>query len=305
MDTPTSPSSIAKLIGGRALYGLMSDGDAHIIDQLIEERTVNLSRNPLWPVFKPLLYRAFHYREAVRMADRIAAMGGREAFEHISGLLSLDIDVAGLENLPCKGSVIIAPNHPTGIADGVAMYDALRRLRGDLVFFANRDALRVAQGFRDVIIPVEWRAGEKSHAKSRDTLEMTARAFAAERAVVLFPAGRIAYWHEGHLTERPWQTSAVALARRFDTPIMPVHITARNSGLFYFLGKYSTELRDMTLFHELLNKKRFHFSIRFGKPIPPDALDGDATELTARLQEHAVHRLAADPEAAFDAPVTA
>lgn len=305
MDMPTSPSSIARLFGGRSLYGLVPTSQGHIIDQLIEERTVNLSRHPLWPMFKPLLYRLFHYGEAVRMADRIAPMAGRDAFEHISELLSLDLEVSGLEHLPRQGSVIVAPNHPTGIADGIAMYDALKRYREDLAFFANRDALRVAQGFRDVIIPVEWRAGEKSHAKSRDTLEMTARAFAAQRAIVLFPAGRIAYWHAGRLTERPWQPSAVTLARRFDTPIVPVHITARNSGLFYFLAKHSTELRDMTLFHELLNKKRFHFSITFGKPVTPADLDGDAAEVTARMQDHTVFALAADPRAEFTARVPA
>src|SRR5690606_30504181 len=129
--------------------------------------------------------------------------------------------------------------------------------RPDFAIFANRDALRVNPRFRSHIIPVEWREAEKSHAKSRDTLEMTAKAFAAGKAIVLFPAGRIAYWHEDRLTERPWQPSVVAMARRYQVPIIPVNITARNSGLFYFLSKFSTELRDMTLFHELLNKKDF------------------------------------------------
>ena len=159
--------------------------------------------------------------------------------------------------------------------------------------------MRVAAGVRDLIIPVEWRAGEKSHAKSRDTLAMTSRAFSEEKALVLFPSGRIAYWHEGKLTERPWQSSAAALAKRYDVPIVPVHISARNSGLFYFLAKHSTELRDMTVFYELLNKKNFRFSITFGKPIPASDLDGDVTEVTTRLQHHTVFSLAADPETEF------
>ncbi|MEX0405837.1 1-acyl-sn-glycerol-3-phosphate acyltransferase [Aquibium sp. LZ166] len=299
MDLQTSPSSIARLLGGRAFYGSAIDSDSHIIDQLIHERSLKISRHPLWPLMRPVLLRMFHYDEAVRMADAIAPLNGWDALQHLSSLLSLDIKVSGLENLPPTGGFILAPNHPTGIADGIAVFDILKDRRRDLTIFANRDALRVAAGFRDLIIPVEWRPGEKSHSKSRDTLEMTARAFSQERAVVLFPSGRIAFWNEGSLTERPWQTSAVALARRYGVPIVPAHISARNSGLFYFLAKHSTELRDMTLFHELLNKKRFSFSITVGRPIEAARLAGDPVDITAMLQKHTVETLKADPRAEF------
>lgn len=299
MDSQASPSSLTKFLATRMLYGSGLADDDHIIDQLIRERALRLSRHPLWPLVRPLLYRYFGHGEAVRMADAIAPMSGWDAFQYLSALLSLELQVTGLDNVPAEGGVILAPNHPTGIADGIAMFDALKHRRPDMAIFANRDALRVAPGFRDMIIPVEWRPNEKSHAKSRDTLAMTARAFSARKAVVLFPSGRIAYWNEGQLTERPWQTSAVALARRFETPIVPAHISARNSGLFYFLARHSTELRDMTVFHELLNKKKFVFTITFGKPVDVSMLGGDAGEVTARLQDHTVHALRGDPESVY------
>jgi putative hemolysin len=299
MDIRTTPSTFAEAFGAEA------NGEQHIVDQLIAERATKLSKHPLWPVLRPMLYRIFHYDQAVAMADRVFPMPGWSAFEYISELLSLDVAVTGIENLPAAGTsnsgFILAPNHPTGIADGIAVFDALKDVRPDLAIFTNRDALRVVPGSRDLIIPVEWRQGEKTHAKSRDTLEMTARAFADNKAIVLFPSGRIAFWHEGKLTERPWQASVVALARRYEFPVIPAHITARNSGLFYFLSKHSTELRDMTVFHELLNKKGRKFSITIGKPIAPDKLAGEAGEVAARLQQHTVHALAADATAEFAA----
>jgi putative hemolysin len=285
-----------------AAAGLIKDtalSEPHIVDQLIVERSLNLSRNPVWPFIRPLLMRAFHYRKAVRMADDVRDLPGFEAMEYLSRLLRLNVGVLGLENVPKTGTFILAPSHPTGIADGIAVFDAFKALRPDMIFFANRDALRVAAGFRDLVIPVEWRPSEKSHAKGRDTLEMTARAFAANRLVVLFPSGRIAYWHEGKLTERPWQTSIVALARRYECPVVPVNIQARNSGLFYFLSRFSTDLRDITVFHELLNKTGRSYRITVGKPVPTDALEGDAAAVTARLQAHTVDALAADPKAEF------
>jgi putative hemolysin len=302
MDFQTTPSTFAEV------FGAQGTGEPHIVDQLIAERATHLSHHLLWPVLRPFLYKVFHYDQAVAMADRIFPMPGREAFDYLSSLLALEVVVRGLENIPAAGTeasgFILAPNHPTGIADGIAVFDALKTIRPDLAIFANRDALRVCAGMRDLIIPVEWRQGEKSHAKSRDTLEMTARAFADNRAIVLFPSGRIAFWNENRLAERPWQTSIVALARRYGFPIIPAHITARNSGLFYFLSKYSTELRDMTVFHELLNKKKGSFSITFGRPIAAELLEGDAADVAARLQEHTVHQLEANPEADFTASLT-
>lgn len=297
MDFRTAPSSFAEALGGELPDIPLSQ--PHIIDRLIEERATRMSKTALWPVLRPILYRAFQYRRAVSLADRIAPMSGHDAMAHLSALLSLDMEVSGLSNIPPSGGFILAPSHPTGIADGIAVFDLLRNIRPDMAIFANRDAERVAPGFRDLIIPVEWRQDEKTHAKSRDTLEMTARAFMQKRAIVLFPSGRIAYWHEGTLTERPWQTSLVSLARRYDFPVVPARMTARNSGLFYFLSKYSTELRDMTIFRELLNKKGRSYSITIGRPIQPAHLEGEPGEVIARLQEHTVFGLAADPHADF------
>lgn len=301
MDFHTTLMSVAGVLGNRVLKrdGLTAQKAPHIVDQLIAERTTHLSQHPLWPVARPLLYRYFHYRQALVMADEVAQLSGWDAMAYISALLSLNVSTRGEENIPEKGGFILAPTHPTGIADGVAVFDLMKNRRPDLAIFANRDALRVNPSFRDLMIPVEWRAGEKSHAKSRDTLEMTAKAFTDQKAIVLFPAGRIAYWNEDKLTERPWQPSVVALARRYSVPVVPMNITARNSGLFYLLSKYSTELRDMTLFHELLNKKGRGFDMRIGKPIAPELLDGEPADVAARLQEHAVVRLLDDPSAEF------
>ncbi|WP_048645165.1 GNAT family N-acetyltransferase [Nitratireductor soli] len=301
MDLHTTLTSVAAVLGNRVLgRDLYAPGTPHVVDQLIAERTTHLSQNMLWPLAQPFLYRFLHYRQAVAMADRVAELSGWDAFSYISGLLSLEISARGMENIPAKGSFILAPTHPTGIADGVAVFDLLREVRPDLAFFANRDALRVNPKFRDLVIPVEWRPAEKSHAKSRDTLEMTAKAFTGGKAVVLFPSGRIAYWNKDKLTERPWQPSVVALARRYEVPVVPVNITARNSGLFYLLSRYSNELRDMTLFHELLNKKGRAISMIIGKPIAPEMLDGEPADVAARLQDHAVVRLGEDPQVTFE-----
>jgi putative hemolysin len=281
------------------LHVLAHGRPGHIIDRLIAERGGRLVTHPAWPVMRPIIYATLKYGAAVRMADAIATMSGPEAFQYLSGILKLDIRSRGEERIPRQGAFLLVSNHPTGIADGVAMFDFLKHSRPDMVFFANRDAVRVNPRLNEIIIPVEWRDDFKSRDKTRETLQLTNRAVEGGKATVLFPSGRIAFWNDGRLTERPWKVSAVTLARRHDLPIVPVNMSARNSGLFYWLSKHSTELRDMTVFHELLNKKRQTFRFTVGEPIMPDALDADPNEAVRALEYHTVHGLAADPDRVF------
>jgi len=279
---------------------LKAPRSTHIADVLIAERGEKIVNSRLWPVIRPFLFKILHYDDAVRMADEIAPLPGGAAMQYVSELLSIKLNVTGIERIPRKGAVIIAANHPTGIADGVAVYDAIRRIRPDIAIFTNRDAIRVNPRLNEFLIPVEWREAFRDRAKMRETLQLSSRAFREERAVVLFPSGRIAFWKDGRLNERPWLSSTVALARKQDVPIVPINVQARNSGLFYWFANWNTELRDMTVFHELLNKRGKTFRIRVGPIIPQERFaEGDAGEVTQRLQSYVVDTLAADNDAAF------
>jgi len=275
------------------------EGTEHIVDILIKERGEKLANHPLWPLMRPVLFRMLHYGEAVRMADDVAPLSGLDGLEYLSNMLKLSMEVTGRERIPRSGAFIMVANHPTGIADGIAVYDALKPVRRDLAIFTNRDAVRVNRRFGDVLIPVEWRAKEKSTSKTRETLKETNRAVEEGRAIVVFPSGRIAYWANGGLNERPWQTSAVAIARRYGLPVLPAHVAGRNSGLFYWFGNWNTELRDMTVFHEVLNKKRKAFAVHFGQVILPETLEGNLAEVTSRLQDHCAVTLRTDHDAEF------
>ncbi|PQA88042.1 1-acyl-sn-glycerol-3-phosphate acyltransferase [Hyphococcus luteus] len=273
----------------RNAFAEAGDDAQHIVDVLIEERAHKLRASPLWPLYKTVLYPLLLYRPAVEMADAIADLPAREVFDYISDLLQLDVCAEGLHHLPEKGRVLIASTHPTGIPDGVAMFDALKERRPDMTFFANRDALRAAPGLEDMIIPVEWIEEKRTAARSRETLKSAIKAFEAEKCVVLFPSGRLAFMNEDkELTEQEWLTSVAIFARKYDCPVVPAHIDMRNSWLYYWFWKLNTELRDITLFHELLNKKQKTYRITFGAPIEPDALKGDAREVADALRRHAM-----------------
>ncbi|MEO1091295.1 MAG: 1-acyl-sn-glycerol-3-phosphate acyltransferase [Pseudomonadota bacterium] len=265
-----------------------------VVDQLIEERAPGYFATAMGRAFmRRGLSRLMYYDFAVELAATVRKLSARQIFELASRELAMDVRVDGLGHVPPSGPIIVTPNHPTGIADGVVLFDALKAIRPDVVFFANRDALRVAPSLEDMIIPVEWVSDRKSHARSRDTLVATHRAFQAGRCVVLFPAGRLAYWSWRGLRERTWQPTAINMARKYRAPIVPLSMQGRNSILFYALSQVSHELRDVTLFRELLNKKGATYDVRIGAPIDSHALEGSPQDIVSDLQhlvEHAMRR---------------
>ncbi|HVN00182.1 MAG TPA: 1-acyl-sn-glycerol-3-phosphate acyltransferase [Caulobacteraceae bacterium] len=269
----------------------------HIVDVLIEERAPRLASSPVWPALRPSLYALLGYRKARQMADAIAPLRGHAALAYASELLALKVEVRGLERLPRQGRLVLIANHPTGIADGVALYDAVRALRPDIAFYANADAHRISPGLSDLLIPVEWVDEKRTREKTRLTLAMTREAMEAGRALAIFPAGRIARrGPDGRLADPPWATSAISIARKYAAPIAPVHLAGPNSTLFHLFHRVSNELRDMTVFHELLNKRGGRYRMTVGPLIDPDSMPADAGEATQQLKGYIETQLAAHPD---------
>ena len=93
--------------------------------------------------------------------------------------------------------------------------------------------------------------------------------------------------------------TVVSLARKHKASVQPLNLKAKNSWLYYLFSQLNGELRDITLFHELLNKSGSPFEMTFGPLISPDRLDGDATALTLAMREYVSTHLAAGPETEF------
>ena len=273
----------------------------HIVDELIAERAPGLTGAPFWPLVRPGLYRLLDYGKARRMAEAIVDLPGRRTLDYVSDLLELKVEARGLERVPHAGRLVVICNHPTGIADGLAVYQALKRVRDDLIFYANADALRVSARLDEVIIPVEWVEAKRTRERTRRTLVETRAAFQAERAIVVFPAGRIARREpSGLLTDPAWMPTALSLARRHGAPVLPVHVTGPWSTLFHLFNRFSPELRDITLFHELLNKRGGEFSLTVGRPIATEAFEGDDVGATLALKHYIERVLPDDADADFN-----
>lgn len=261
----------------------------HIVDTLIEERAEQLMRHPLiWRAIKKLIYPVLGYTRAIEVIDFVWDMKALDVFDYVSETLQMKLECEGLENLPAHGLVIVLANHPAGIADGIAVFDAFKNIRRDLSFFANRDAVRVCPDLREMIVPVEWIDDKRDHAKRKETVRGLLKAVRNERVIVIFPSGRLAKPTWRGLVEREWQPTAMTLALRYACPVIPMHVRGRNSAVYYLFYLLHSELRDMTLFRELFNKQGQRYQITLAKPF---VASGDAESLSVELRRFVVEEM--------------
>ncbi len=256
-----------------------------IIDQLIYERapwlaTYSTTTSAVGRILKACL----NYKITLEQANRLECLTGIEILNTVGDEIARQVSISGLDNVPSSGAALIVANHPTGIADAIILHNAIRHKRPDVYFFANSDILRVFPQMNTYIAPVEWRKEKRSKSQTRKTLRFTKQAMEQSRLGVIFPSGRLAKRVGIKLIEREWMTSAATMAKKYDVPVIPVHISARNSYLFYMFDLIHPTLRDITLFKETLNKKDFRFHITIGQSVEPKSLSDDPNLATSLLK---------------------
>ena len=175
------------------------------------------------------------------------------------------------------------------------MFDVLKDHRPDYTLYANSDMIKIAKGFQDIIIPVDWNEKNKSSEKSRMILKSTKDALLGNKALLVFPSSRLSKRKGTYLYERPWLTTIIKLSKKYNAPIVPFHMTGSNSLLFYFLEIVNTELKDVSLFRELFNKKKFNYKIKFGEKIHPSSLVDNIDKETANIQNYVEYSLGKPP----------
>lgn len=258
------------------------------LDPLIAERAPWLfSGKPHHRLAKWGMMHLLRYPRTIELGAEVRDLPPSEIFRRMTDLIVRDLRVEGMEHIPATGPALIVANHPTGIADGIFLNAAISQVRDDLFIYANHDMIRVLPQMIDMIAPVEWRLEKRSHAKTRATMDYTRDAIEAGRLGLIFPSGRLAKRTGLTLNERPWMASAAMIARKFDLPVIPLRIRARNSALFYLFDKIHPTLRDVTLFNEVLNKTRQPYRVTIGAPIHPADLPRNSDEAILALR-HAV-----------------
>ena len=259
----------------------------HPIDEIIEERCPKLMSNKfLWSVIKPTIFKIFKYQTAKNITDDISDISGFECFNYLTNLLKFNLDIRNIELVPKNGPIILAGNHPTGLTDGIVMFEVMKDRRPDYTLYANIDMIKLSKGFEDIIIPVDWNDDNKNIGKSKEILKRTKETLNEGKCLLVFPSSRLSKRKGFKLFERPWLNTVVKLSKKYNAPIVPFHMDGHNSLFYYFLDIFNEELKNISLFKELVNKEAFKYTITFGHQIDPLDINGDINKETSRIQNH-------------------
>ena len=268
----------------------------HPIDQIIEERCPKLMSNKyLWSVIKPTIFKIFKYQTAKKITDDISNISGFECFTYLTNLLKFNLDIRNIELVPEHGPIILAGNHPTGLTDGIVMFEVMKDRRPDYTLYANIDMIKLSKGFEDIIIPVDWNDDNKNIGKSKEILKRTKETLNEGKCLLVFPSSRLSKRKGFKLFERPWLNTIVKLSKKYNAPIIPFHMDGHNSLFYYFLDIFNEELKNISLFSELVNKEEFKYTITFGRQIDPLDINGDIDKETLRIQNHVEFTLGNPP----------
>ena len=238
------------------------------VNQLVSERAPWLVNGSLLSkIIYSLLKKILKFDETIFVGDHIQGMSGAEAFNWLGSEYTSGCEIEGLENIPKDGKCLLVANHPMGAADAVSLYHQIYKVRKDVFFFANELFVYLLGSFKDVMAPVVWNKEKEIHSATKITLERLKTFFGDERIGIIFPSGRLSKLTPLGIWDREWEKTPITLAKKYDFPVIPVYITARNSWFFYFASFVNKQLRDVSQLNELLNKKEYSFTIKIGKPI--------------------------------------
>jgi putative hemolysin len=214
-----------------------------------------------------------------------------------TALRRLDVRVAvyGVENLPPTGEFVLSANHPTGGIDGLVLMDLLCRRYGGLKVPAN-DLLTTLPGIHDLVVPVD------KHGSNVRRFRLYEEAYRSSMPVLVFPSGRTARLRGGRMSEFPWTKAFIRQARKSGRPVIPVHLSGRNSRRFYLIWKLrrlfrvTTNLEMLFLVDELFRLRGTEVSVVIGVPrnVPdrgsPEEDTFLAEELRREVAELGSHR---------------
>jgi putative hemolysin len=181
---------------------------------------------------------------------------------------NVKIRLDGIDNLPPSGRYIFASNHPVGGIDAMAFFDTIGGLFPDIISPAN-ELLYYIPNMRSLIfgLNVFGKASRETAAGLHDL-------FDSDRQIFIFPAGEVSRRNKGKISDNAWQKSFISKSVEHKRDIIPVHISGRNSNLFYNVAAMRTFLgikmfiETMLLPREMMKQRNSTVTITAGRPIP-------------------------------------
>jgi putative hemolysin len=180
---------------------------------------------------------------------------------------NISIIVKGGENVPSSGRFVFAANHPLGGIDALTFLSTIHSFFPDVISPSNQ-LFNYIPNLRTVILGVNVFG-----VNTKETVTKFNQLFESDTQIMIFPAGIVSRRKKGVISDLQWQKTFITKSIQFRRDIIPVHISGRNSNLFYFLSnlrkflgiKMSVEI--ILLPREMMRQRNSSVTLTIGKPI--------------------------------------
>jgi 1-acyl-sn-glycerol-3-phosphate acyltransferase len=178
------------------------------------------------------------------------------------------VKIHGEENIPPSGRFVFAANHPLGIIDAMAFFNLIYKFFPEVITPSNELLYRIPN-LQSVLLGINV-FGKNS----RGTAEKLNELYESDTQVMMFPSGEVSRRKKGRISDPEWQKSFITKAVQSKRDIIPVHISGRNSNLFYtvanlrkFLG-IKMYIETTMLPREMIKQCNSSVTLTIGRVIP-------------------------------------
>ena len=191
----------------------------------------------------------------------------------------VDIVVKGKGWIPKNGQFIFPANHPIGSLDGLAIISVVATIHQPIKFIVN-DLLKVIKGFAPIALYIA-RFGQIN----RQNAISINKTLASDAQLLVQPAGTVSKRNPVKIRDLPWNKFFIRKAIQYKRNVIPIHVQARNSRLFYNIASFrkifriKSNLEMFLLPREMFNKNGKTITITVGKPIDYKTFDESRTHL--------------------------
>lgn len=237
------------------------------IENTLQERFPSFENRSSW-VKKPtidFLRKLTHEQEINHFLERHQDLKGFDFIDQVLDYFNFSYSVSHRDraNIPATGRVVIVANHPLGALDGLSLLKLVGEIRRDVKIVANDMLLRF-DPLNALFLPVD----NLSKSTYKSNVAGIIDSLKNEEAVIVFPAGEVSRIRPSGVKDGKWNKGFFNFAQKTLSPILPIHITARNSSLFYGCSMVYKPLAGMMLAHEIFNKYEKTIPMRVGKLLP-------------------------------------
>lgn len=225
-----------------------------------------------------------------RVLGRVGTAEGFDFVERVLEVLgtSYHVNPREREHIPVDGPLLVVANHPLGMQDALALLQLIGSVRRDVRFLGN-DWLAVIPQLGELMLPVDV-FGKGAASRLRGIY----RALDNGEALIVFPAGEVSRVRADGVRDGQWSDGFARLSLRSKAPVLPVHVAARNSAMFYGLSMLAKPLSTAMLPREAVAPGRRRIGFSIGALVSAEELEqrsGASTKQAAKLMRRHVYRV--------------